>query len=133
MTGKTQVSAKSKIRNATRTEYDGIKFRSKLEAYTYKRLKEENFNNFRYEEITYDIIEKFEYMGEKVRAVKMTPDFIDPDNKILIEVKGYANDVYPLKKKLLKRYMKINNLDFTMFEVKNQKQVEEVIKQLKTK
>ena len=32
----------SKVRNATPNEYDGIKFRSKLETYTYKKLKEAN-------------------------------------------------------------------------------------------
>ena len=37
-----------KVKNATRVEYDGIKFRSKLEAKTYQRLKEEGFN-FEYE------------------------------------------------------------------------------------
>ena len=29
-----------KVKNATPNEYDGIKFRSKLETYTYKKLKE---------------------------------------------------------------------------------------------
>ena len=125
-------SVNTKVRNATKVEVNGIKFRSKLEAYTYKRFSEEGLTGFRYEEITYDIVEKFEYMGEKVRAIKMTPDFIDSDKRILVEVKGYANDVYPMKKKLLKRYFHINNLNFRMYEVKNQKQVEELILELKS-
>jgi len=121
-----------KVRNATRTEYDGIKFRSKLEAYTYRRLKEEGFN-FKYEEITYTIIDKFEYMGEKIRPITITPDFIDPDNKIIIEVKGFANELYPMRLKLFKRYLHINNLEFRLYEVNTQKKVEELLNDLKSK
>lgn len=35
-------NSKSKVKNATPNIYDGIKFRSKLETYTYKKLKEAN-------------------------------------------------------------------------------------------
>lgn len=119
-----------KIRNATKVEYAGIKFRSKLEAYTYRRFKEEGFN-FRYEETTYIILEKFEYMGEKIRAIKRIPDFIEHDKKIIIEVKGFATAEYKLKQKLFKHFLVINNLNFTLYTVSSQKQVEELIKQLK--
>lgn len=121
-----------KVINATKVTIDGIKFRSKLEAYTYRRFKQEGFN-FRYEEVTYTILEKFEYMGEKIRAIKRIPDFIDSDNKIIIEVKGHATPEYLLKQKLFKHYLMINNLNFTLYTVKNQGQVEELIKELKIK
>lgn len=121
-----------KVRNATRVVYDDIQFRSKLEAYTYRRLKEEGFN-FKYEETTYTIIEKFEYMGEKIRPITITPDFIDQDNRIIIEVKGFANELYPMRLKLFKRYLHINRLEFKLYEVNTQKKVEEVINELKSK
>ncbi len=119
-----------KIRNATKVEIDGIKFRSKLEAYTYRRLKEEGFK-FLYEEITYTIIEKFEYMGEKIRPITITPDFIDPDKRIIIEVKGFSNELYPMRLKLFKRYLHMNRLEFQLYEVRTQRQVEELIINLK--
>lgn len=131
---KTVSSVNVKVRNATKVEYDGIKFRSKLEAYTYKRLKEEGFN-FAYEEITYTIIEKFEYQGEKIRPITITPDFIDNDRRIIIEVKGFANELYPMRLKLFKRYLHLNRLNFLLYEVRTQKEVEALIinlKQLKT-
>ena len=42
------MSKNKKISNATELEYEGIKFRSKLEVYCYKRLKEEGLS-FKYE------------------------------------------------------------------------------------
>lgn len=40
MQRKRNKSSESKIRNATPNEYNGIKFKSKLETYTYKKLEE---------------------------------------------------------------------------------------------
>ncbi len=119
-----------KIKNATKIEVDGIKFRSKLEARTYTRLKEEGFN-FEYEVETYNIIEKFEFQGENVRAISYTPDFIDRDRKIIIEVKGFSNDSWPLRAKLFKRYLTINRLEFKFYVVKNLKELDELINDLK--
>ena len=71
-------------------------------------------------------------MGEKVRPITITPDFIDKDRRIIVEVKGFANEVYPMRLKLFKRYLSINNLQFQLYEVKTQKAVEELINHLKT-
>lgn len=120
----------SKVKNATRVELDGIKFRSKLEAYTYRRLKEENLN-FEYEKTTYTIIEKFEYMGEKMRAATLTPDFIDLDNKIMIEVKGFETDISKIKRKLLKYKLHLAREDWKIYMVNSQKKVEETIQLIK--
>lgn len=119
-----------KVKNATKVEVDGIKFRSKLEAKAYERLKSEGFC-FEYEAVTYTIIEKFEYLGEKVRPITITPDFIDADKRIIIEVKGFANDAFPLRWKLLKRHLCINNLDFRLYVVRNAKELELLINDLK--
>ena len=121
-----------KVKNATRVEYDGIRFRSKLEAKSYQRLKEEGFN-FEYEVETYTIIEKFEYRGEKVRPITFTPDFIDKDRRIILEIKGFANESYPLRAKLFKRYLTINRLDFEFHTVRTIKDLELFIEYLKTK
>ena len=54
------MSKNKKISNATELEFEGIKFRSKLEVYCYKRLKEEGLS-FKYESYTYNLIPTFKY------------------------------------------------------------------------
>lgn len=78
-----------KVKNATPTQYDGIKFRSKLEAYTYKKLKEAKVYA-EYEPTHFELIPKFEYQGEKVRAMTYLPDFVGKD--FIIECKGLMGD-----------------------------------------
>ena len=119
-----------KVRNATKVEVDGIKFRSKLEARAYQRLKDEGFN-FEYEIETYCIIDMFEFQDQKIRAITYTPDFIDKDRRIIIEIKGFSNDSWPLREKLFKRFLTINRLDFTFYVVKNIKELELLIIDLK--
>ena len=64
----------TKVRNATPTEYDGIKFKSKLEAYCYKQLKENSIiilkiNNTFYKPIL-EIIYLLNSLFEKTLIVK---------------------------------------------------------------
>lgn len=120
-----------KVINATSKLYDGIQFRSLLEVYCYRKLKENNLTGFKYEEIVYEIIEGFEYNGEKIRPIKAVPDFIDERNRIIIEIKGFETDVSKIKRKLLKRFLRINNLNFTIYLLKNQKEVNEAIDKIK--
>lgn len=121
-----------KIKNAQKCSADGIDFKSRLELYTYSRLKDEGLD-FSYEAKTWTIIEKFEYLDEKVRAVTITPDFVHQDKKIIIEVKGYATDIYKLRLKVFKRYLSVNKNEYIIYHVKNQKQVEDVILDIKRK
>ena len=88
-----------KIRNATPTTYAGVKYRSKLEAKFAKILTEAGVQ-FQYEFPTYELLPRQEFQGETLRPVTYTPDFLVKD--FIIEVKGFKNDVYPLKKKLKK-------------------------------
>lgn len=78
-----------KVKNATPNVYDGIKFRSKLETYTYKKLKEAKIKA-NYEPTHFELIPKFEYQGEKVRAMTYLPDFVGKD--FIIECKGLMGD-----------------------------------------
>ena len=133
-----------KIRNATAIVVDGIKFRSKLEAFTYERLKEAGIE-FLYEEVKFNLIEPFEYAADsyeskkvrgsstkefkvvnsKIRAMTYLPDFVDPNDQWIIEVKGFENDVFPYKWKLFKHTIKDD--PYTLYKPSNQKQVLEVI------
>ena len=117
-----------KVKNATPTQLDGIKFRSKLEAYTYKKLKEANIKA-EYEPIHFELIPKFEYQGEKVRAMTYLPDFVGKD--FIIECKGLIGDSFPLRWKIFKYTLMKQNSNYKLYLVRNQKQVDELTKKLK--
>ncbi len=100
-----------KIRNATPTVYCGIQYRSKLEATFAKLLKEQGIA-FQYEQETWELLPKQRYAGKCVRPITYTPDFIIGD--YVVEVKGYRNDVFPVKRKLIIKYI-LDNRPGTIF------------------
>ncbi len=113
-----------KIRNATPTEYNGVKYRSKLEA-KFARMLDVRGIAFDYEKEKWTLLEKQRYMGETIRCVQYTPDFIIGD--IVVEVKGFRNDVFPLKRKLIIKYINERRPDLRFFEVKNERDMNAVI------
>lgn len=117
-----------KIKNATQLTVDNIQFKSKLEAYTYKKLKEVNIN-VEYESRKYELLPAFVFNNKKVRPITYTPDFIG--NNFIIECKGYPNDVFPFKLKLFYYYLYINNININYYIVHNQKEVDSLIKTLR--
>lgn len=137
-----------KIYNATELEFEGIKFKSKLEVYCYKKLKEENIE-FVYEGYTYNLVPTFKYkfnlyesykkgsqwlFGKKnntVRGLTYTPDFVNNTNKWIIECKGFPNDAFPLKWKLFKYLLTQLNISYDLYLPKNQKHVDECIRLIK--
>lgn len=121
---------KQKVRNATPNIYDGIRFRSKLETYTYKKLKEANIPA-QYESLHFELIPKFEYDGEKIRAMTYLPDFIGKD--FIIECKGLMGDSFPLRWKIFKYTLMKSNSSYKLYLVRNQKQVDAMIDELKNK
>ena len=119
-----------KVINATEVTVNGVKYRSKLEARCAQILKENNIS-FEYEPLKIEYIPKFEYYGEKYRAAFYTPDFII-DNKYILEIKGFPNEVYRYKKKLvLLKLLKDNTYRF--FEIKTITQLRQWIKDYKDK
>lgn len=121
--------SESKIRNATPNEYNGIKFKSKLETYTYKKLEESNIKA-EYETQRYELLPAFTFGNKKYRAITYKPDFVG--DKFIIECKGYPNDAWALREKLFKYYLYVNNLDIDYYIVHTQKQVDELVNKLKT-
>lgn len=113
-----------KVKNATPTTYDGINFRSKLEVYCYKKLKQNNIDAA-YESQTFTLLDKFVYNGETVRKMTYTPDFIGKD--FIIECKGQMNDAFPLRWKLFKYFLYRNNMSHTLYLPRNQKDVDKMI------
>lgn len=117
-----------KVKNAQPNIYDGIRFRSKLETYTYKKLKEAKINA-EYEQHRYTLLPSFKFNNKTVRAITYLPDFVGKD--FIIECKGFPNEAWPLREKLFKFYLAncLPNVNFYL--VRNQKQVDELIDKLK--
>jgi hypothetical protein len=127
---------------AKKVTYDGIKFASGLEKYMYIALKKAKIKA-KYEGETYTIQEGFEFnvqsyerqsngKGEfknrgnkKILPIKYTPDFVS--NNFIIECKGRANESFPMRWKLFKKYVKVNMPRVTLYKPQNQKECDTVI------
>lgn len=138
-----------KIRNATITSYNEIVFKSKLEAMVYRTLLQYGFEP-EYETHTYTIWEGFRptvpfYTRNKAKAtilnlkklinITYTPDFYMEYQglKIIIEVKGQVNDVFPYKFKMFRKHIEdlSDRENYLIFEVFTKKQLLEFIQIIK--
>ena len=127
---------------AKKTIVDGISFASGLEAYMYKALKNAEITNT-YEGKTFELLSPFEFKKEafercangkgeyknrgnkKVLGIKYTPDFIGPD--FIIECKGRANESFPIRWKMFKRYAHYNLKNITLYKPQNQKECDQTV------
>ena len=125
------ISKNKKVKNATVNMYEGIKFRSKLETYTYIKLQQAGIQNVEYEKNKYELLPKFQFNGENIRSMTYTPDFVINGN-IIIECKGWQNDRWGLVKKLFLKYLVDNNLNYSFYEIHNQMEVDSMITKLIT-
>lgn len=141
-----------KIKNAQRLIYNNIQFKSQLEVMIYKTLLQEGFD-VRYEPVTFTLWQGFHpeipyYVknkktrelaldNKKLIDIKYTPDFIFYYNgiRVIIEAKGFQNDVFYIKKKLFRAYLeedfsniKIQSLYFEIYTKKELMQAIEIIK-----
>jgi hypothetical protein len=132
-----------KIKNATKTTELGIAFRSEIEARIYKALVAEGFNPL-YEKVTFTLSEKIRptvpffnrikgLLGldmKPVQAITYTPDFTFEYNGILIviEVKGFENDVFPIKRNLFRKHLETLNQPSMFFEVRTKKELLEALR-----
>ena len=127
---------------AKKVTFDGIKFASGLEKYMYIVLKKAKINA-KYEGKTYIVQEGFEFKNEsyerqsngkgdlvnrgckKILPIKYTPDFVS--NSFIIECKGRANESFPLRWKMFKKYVNDNLKHVTLYKPQNQKECDKVI------
>lgn len=151
-----------KIKNATSLEYKGMTFKSKLELFTYNKLLEAGINDFKYEQEKFTLMEPFEFNNDSVemyertvkgyegngkmklygpvtnniRGITYLPDFTcirDDKTGYVIEVKGYNNDVFPLKWKYFKEHLIKNGYNLTLYKPNNQGNVLKTIEMIKEK
>jgi hypothetical protein len=122
--------------------HDGIKFASGLEKYMYIALKKAKLKA-KYEGQTYIVQEGFEFKttsyerqsngkgefkdrgNKKILPIKYTPDFVS--DSFIIECKGRANESFPLRWKMFKKYVKVNLPHVTIYKPQNQKECDKVI------
>jgi hypothetical protein len=128
--------------------YDGVSLKSGLEKYMYKALKDANIE-FKYEAYTFELVPAFMFDNscierqlngkgdfmergkKKVLNLKYTPDFVGKD--FIIETKGRANESFPLRWKLFKKWLVDNDDPRTLYKPQNQKDCDDVIMLLKNK
>ena len=122
--------------------HDGIKFASGLEKYMYIALKKAKLKA-KYEGQTYIVQDGFEFKttsyerqsngkgefkdrgNKKILPIKYTPDFVS--DSFIIECKGRANESFPMRWKLFKKYVKANLPRVTLYKPQNQKECDKVI------
>ena len=122
--------------------FDGIQFASGLEKYMYQALKNAKIKA-EYEGKTYVLQESFAFdidsyerqangKGEmknrgqkKILNIKYTPDFIS--DSFIIECKGRANESFPLRWKMFKKYVNDNLKHVILYKPQNQKECDKVI------
>ena len=128
---------------ANKVTFDGIKFASGLEKYMYVALKNAKIKS-KYEGETYILQESFEFKNEsyerqsngkgemvnrgqkKILNIKYTPDFVS--DSFIIECKGRANESFPIRCKMFKKYVNKHLKHVTLYKPQNQKECDEVIK-----
>ena len=127
---------------AKKVTFDGIKFASGLEKYMYQALKHAKIHAI-YEGATFELQEGFifntdsyERQGngkgtminrgqKKILNIKYTPDFVS--DSFIIECKGRANESFPLRWKMFKKYVNDRLKHVTLYKPQNQKECDEVI------
>jgi hypothetical protein len=126
--------------------YDGITFKSGLEKYMYKALKDANIS-CEYEPRTYQLLDTFKFDGncierqsngkgdfkdrgnKKVLGIKYTPDF--EGDGWTCETKGRANDSFPLRYKLFKNWIQNNNPGWLLLKPQCNSECDEAVEIIK--
>ena len=122
--------------------FDGIQFASGLEKYMYMALKKAKIHAV-YEGATFELqegfmfdVDSYERQGngkgdmvnrgqKKILNIKYTPDFVS--DSFIIECKGRANESFPIRWKMFKKYVKANLPSVTLYKPQNQKECDQVV------
>ena len=68
---------------------------------------------------------------KKILNIKYTPDFIS--DSFIIECKGRANESFPIRWKMFKKYVKERIPHVTLYKPQNQKECDKVVELILTK
>ena len=117
---KKHLSSNRKVKNAVKSVVDGVSFDSRLEKTMYDLLAGAGIK-FEFQKV-FVLQDSFRYRGEAIRAIKCIVDFYLPDRDLIIDTKGYANDVSPIKYKMLKRFLVDRGLSYNIIMPKNKRE-----------
>jgi len=101
----------------TELRKNSLKVKTKKEKNVIKR----EFNKTHYKSI----------LSEKIRKSTWAVDFFLPDYNLYVEAKGFPNEAFPLKLKFARYILSISK--YSIIVVRNQKDVNDLIKYLKNK
>ena len=139
---KQKIKRKTGPVRAKKVSFDGITFASGLEKYMYIALKKAKIKS-KYEGQTYVLQESFNFEVDsferqangkgdmvnrgqkKILNIKYTPDFIS--DSFIIECKGRANESFPIRWKMFKKYVNDNLKHVTLYKPQNQKECDKVV------
>lgn len=116
----TKLSSNRKIKNATKTEVDGINLDSKLEAYMYKLLRDKKIN-FEMQKV-FELQPAFRHGKDAVRRIDIKVDFFLPDHNLVIDTKGWQLSDNKIKVKMLKYLWVKEGLPYTIELPSSQKE-----------
>ena len=134
---RTKIKRKKGPVRSKKVTFDGIRFASGLEKYMYIALKKAKIKS-KYEGQTYVLQESFNFEidsferqangkgdmvnrgQKKILNIKYTPDFVS--DSFIIECKGRANESFPLRWKMFKKYVNDNLKHVTLYKPQNQKE-----------
>ena len=125
-----------------KTTFDGITFASGLEKYMYIALKKAKIHadsegatfvlqdDFKFEIDSYerqangkgDMVNRGQ---KKIQSIKYTPDFVS--GSFIIECKGRANESFPMRWKMFKKYVNHKMKHVTLYKPQNQKECDKVV------
>lgn len=139
-----------KVKNATPTQYANIEFKSKIESMVYRTLVDNGLEP-QYEPHKYVLWsggkptvpfytkskkELLKLDLTKLRDITYTPDFyLEYEGmKVIIEVKGQTNDVFPVKFKMFRQLIESypDHDKYLIFEIFGKRQLLEAIKVIKS-
>ena len=142
MTMKKRIKRKKGPVRSKKVTFDGIKFASGLEKYMYIALKKAKIYAM-YEGATFVLQEDFNFEidsyerqangkgdmvnrgQKKIQSIKYTPDFVS--DSFIIECKGRANESFPMRWKMFKKYVNHKMKHVTLYKPQNQKECDKVI------
>lgn len=122
---------------AIKVSEDGINFASTAERFCYRLLKANGMygpGKFIYEAKQFVLIDPFTFQGKKYQPIRITPDFVDETNKVVLEVKGRAVELFAMRWKLMKRKFSIDDPKYVVYLTKsNQTDITKIVSEIKAK
>ena len=107
------------------------KIKAKYEGRTYTLVEGFDFESSSYERQSNGKGQFVDRGNKKIQPIKYTPDFVGDD--FIIETKGRANESFPMRWKLFKKFINKCYPCVTLYKPQNQKECDQVIELLTKK